>query len=668
MSGFTTTPNYGLRKPAVGADTDLWGGDWNLNADTIDTQIKARADAIASVQTSYLPLAGGQLTGSVTDVGGSASNVLSAATPRLVYAFADAAGSIAGGFTPDGTWRIGRLSFTLSDGGRLTGPLTDAGGATTAAADARIAGPFQCAWADPAGNIAMEILQDGTLKVGTLSATNFNATNFNVANPVVPQITIGGDLFAPPPATVPGKFALADPSGAIALLLDNNGILRARTLSGYTLDQMATMPQLQQAPPLGYITSRYITGTYASAAAFGSTWHTTIALEGDFDAVRLVYLNDGTSGSFTVTSAVLAVTASASDPLNPVDGTGAAGLWVPVTFTNGGAPKSYWEQTQAQPQPSPVTTITLNNAIAGGNVAAGGDGLGVADKAVTYSDWIPLSSLPRSDGSGKFPLLMVRHYCGSGTPRPTGGIYTGSAWDNASNGRVQHNYTNAGDCVSNPGAFTSTTPVSSMIFALVQVLSRARTVVGMIVGDSLSQGTGTSTGLSSFVAQAFMQLSTPAMPMQLVSSAFGGMAPNDYFFNAHALLDEVRPNVVVIQISGRGGGTYSTPAAARACWTRALEFARRVRSLGGVPVFYAPPPDSSETTTTDPNRLLINGLALQAGQQGTFVVDGSALLGLPGNPMTLDPRYTNEGVHPNDAGHAVMAGVFVPMLKKMFGI
>jgi lysophospholipase L1-like esterase len=66
--------------------------------------------------------------------------------------------------------------------------------------------------------------------------------------------------------------------------------------------------------------------------------------------------------------------------------------------------------------------------------------------------------------------------------------------------------------------------------------------------------------------------------------------------------------------------------------------------------------------------LLINSLALEAGQQGTFVVDGSALLGLPGNPMTLDPRYTNEGVHPNDAGHAVMAGVFVPMLKKMFGI
>jgi hypothetical protein len=62
MSGFTTTPNYNIRKPTVGADNDLWGGDWNTNADIIDTQIKARADAIALM----LPLAGGTLTGPLT--------------------------------------------------------------------------------------------------------------------------------------------------------------------------------------------------------------------------------------------------------------------------------------------------------------------------------------------------------------------------------------------------------------------------------------------------------------------------------------------------------------------------------------------------------------------------------------------------------------------------
>jgi len=38
MSGYTTTPNLGLRKPTVGGDDDLWGGDLNFNSDTLDAQ------------------------------------------------------------------------------------------------------------------------------------------------------------------------------------------------------------------------------------------------------------------------------------------------------------------------------------------------------------------------------------------------------------------------------------------------------------------------------------------------------------------------------------------------------------------------------------------------------------------------------------------------------
>lgn len=45
MSGYTVTPNYNLRKPIVGADNDAWGGNWNLNADTLDTQLKNVSNA-----------------------------------------------------------------------------------------------------------------------------------------------------------------------------------------------------------------------------------------------------------------------------------------------------------------------------------------------------------------------------------------------------------------------------------------------------------------------------------------------------------------------------------------------------------------------------------------------------------------------------------------------
>jgi len=36
MSGYSTTPRLGLKKPISGADDDLWGTHWNDNADVLD--------------------------------------------------------------------------------------------------------------------------------------------------------------------------------------------------------------------------------------------------------------------------------------------------------------------------------------------------------------------------------------------------------------------------------------------------------------------------------------------------------------------------------------------------------------------------------------------------------------------------------------------------------
>jgi hypothetical protein len=64
MSDFTQTPNLGLYKPTYDADAEQWGAHLNSNADILDT-------ALAPGGTTFLPIAGGTMTGPVALAGPS---------------------------------------------------------------------------------------------------------------------------------------------------------------------------------------------------------------------------------------------------------------------------------------------------------------------------------------------------------------------------------------------------------------------------------------------------------------------------------------------------------------------------------------------------------------------------------------------------------------------
>ena len=221
MSGFTTTPNYNFRKPTVGGDNDQWGGDWNTNADLIDSAIKGRADSIAAlgtmaqqnagavaitggtatlttltatsvtaptltVSTSFVyagPLAPSQLT--------IASDVWAALDPRVIgyaYGFLDPAGALAGGIATDGTLAWSQLransatiaSLTIS--GLLTATSLVISDTTTAALDPRIPG-VQFAWTDPTGAIAADVATDGTVQMSMATVATSLSLAFDASQP-----------------------------------------------------------------------------------------------------------------------------------------------------------------------------------------------------------------------------------------------------------------------------------------------------------------------------------------------------------------------------------------------------------------------------------------------------------------------------------------------------
>lgn len=65
----STTTNFGLTKPEVGASEDTWGAKINTDMDLIDAQMKASANAIVAtvaVANAALAKAGGAMTGAIT--------------------------------------------------------------------------------------------------------------------------------------------------------------------------------------------------------------------------------------------------------------------------------------------------------------------------------------------------------------------------------------------------------------------------------------------------------------------------------------------------------------------------------------------------------------------------------------------------------------------------
>lgn len=400
----------------------------------------------------------------------------------------------------------------------------------------------------------------------------------------------------------------------------------------------------------------------------------TVGCPDDFTAVR-VGLANASKNPWKLTKLIACASASWGDYTNPVDE-----FDIPLchsawqSFTSG---ESRADRPPADsPQDKDDPTITIEAA----QHANDSD-----DLAWTFTDWLPLASR-RADPATGMRILMLR------AAVPSGQTVT------FANGRFEKWYQNQPlnhgydifmggakfdtDLVNNTALRGITTkslfannPVNGCLIPMVQFLTKHPGIVGMTTGDSHHMGSSTTTNFNSYLAQSLLPIGEThvgSVPIGMVNSAVGGMASKKFFHRLHSLLPMVQPSFVVLP-----GWTFNdrsniddVDSVYTAFFLRLRAAADDVITAGGVPIFLTPfPRDAASMTLT---RILawrtLRDRIIVLRNENAIVVDSSIILGrvTAGELVgTYKPEYTDDGVHPNDAGHSAVAVALAPVIREI---
>lgn len=307
-----------------------------------------------------------------------------------------------------------------------------------------------------------------------------------------------------------------------------------------------TPARIYQTPFKNQIGMKPIGISTSVSSAAGRTWSLKITAPADFDAVRLFIYHLDTS-STTVYRAIAAVTETAlnntaNNITRPI--VGAAEQNVLDGADNWGWKSLLW---------AGAATVTP---------AAGS----ATVPAVSISDWMPLTSVPRADGS-PFPLALIRMSVQTSTSgygavsatmeTPTaanGGFILQSRWDNDASGLM----------VSAPATNHMTASNAHMpsIGVEFRCLKRGITLLG--IGDTLmQQSSATADTYSTIGWRVAAAISALGIPCGYVNHGFTGATTPVYSASGSIAITNWKPNAVIIQTAGITDGNYTTDALMR---------------------------------------------------------------------------------------------------------
>lgn len=454
-------------------------------------------------------------------------------------------------------------------------------------------------------------------------------------------------------------------------LLEDGQVLTADRLTN-EIDRQVTAAVATITPPTpatgASLVKRVSMATVRPTARFGyaagdvvdtQTWHHTRTTETPPSFVRLVWPYDQLT-TCTITGAIIAPSASVVDPINPVDTLGAPVSWIPVTFNNAGLPLTLKQQLDAEDDQvgADDTIQVLTQPPVNGSVWPNGTRL--KSQRYTYSDWIPIKSLARTDVPGGFPVIMDR-------VKFTGAISVQTELSDADHanlgGRQLRAYANTGDCVTTPASFVSTTKTLAAT-PMMEYITAHPTVTIAVAGDS------TQTPPANHVSLAVYELSSTSFPIEFLAGGTGGFDAEAYCGNMRRQAQYQQPSIVFIQMRSANG--IASVADTESDWAISMALVQTVKEYGGIPVLMTPLPCPARITTeaVELSRLDIVARCLAAETAGAYVLDLDDYYSDDATPIAgFASGLSDDGIHPTAAAQALCATeLTIPFLRNLLGL
>jgi lysophospholipase L1-like esterase len=283
---------------------------------------------------------------------------------------------------------------------------------------------------------------------------------------------------------------------------------------------------------------------------------------------------------------------------------------------------------------------------------------GVTGQKAVVSDFMSVGSVPRADG-GSRPLLLIRAYHDGATQG--GHTYESrdfAPWRTASainRGRVLDVGIFTGDAIA---ALGSSMGIGTKVPLIAPIFRYAANVISVAAfGDSITNGTGSASGVDNWLRRACFDLSTVAAPVVPSNFGFPSQTSSTYLAAAKVFIPLAKPVIAFYAPYSPNDGTHNQRLFIEQM-ARAADFVKLCKDNGTIPVLWTPVPNGNITESSDTYRRAVSDAVIALGASaGVIVADMRSATAVKGTPDTWISGLNNDTLHPNDNGHEAMSVV-----------